>query len=315
MYLKNLFHFNNNLSDNTNTDKKTLSSWIVLIVLTVIWGSSYILMKKGLVVFPAMQMASLRIAFAFITFVGIAVYNFKKIPKNKLMVIFVAGLFGNFLPAYLYAFAQTHISSSLAGIVNSLTPLFTLLIAITIVKIKVTRMQVAGIMMGFAGCVGLSLVNSTGGLGQINFYILLVVVATLFYGININIIKTKLQEIDSLVMTSCAMMFIGPFAIAYLITTDVMTNITEVPGGWEALGYVALLGITGTAIALFLFNRLIQSTGAVFASTVTYLMPVVAVLWGVIDGEALFPLHFAGMALIIAGVYITNKGGRKLNKS
>src|SRR5690606_4830698 len=148
-------------------------------------------------------------------------------------------------PAYLYAFAQTNISSSLAGIVNSLTPLFTLLIAITVVKIKVTRLQVLGIMTGFAGCVGLSLVNNTGGLGQINFYILLVVIATLFYGININIIKTKLQEIDSLVMTACAMMFIGPFSIAYLLTTDVMTNITEVPGGWEALGYVALLGITG----------------------------------------------------------------------
>lgn len=299
------------LKDNKKESNYTLSSWITLIVLTVIWGSSYILMKKGLVVFPPMQMASLRIAFAFLAFVGIAVYNFRKIPRNKLIVIFVAGLFGNFFPAYLYAFAQTNISSSLAGIVNSLTPLFTLLIAITVVKIKVTRLQVLGIMMGFVGCVGLSLVNDTGGLGQINFYIMLIVIATLFYGININIIKSKLQEIDSLVMTACAMMFIGPFSIAYLFTTDVVTLVTESPGGWEALGYVALLGITGTAIALFMFNRLIQNTGAVFASTVTYLMPVVAVLWGVIDGETLFPLHFAGMALIIAGVYITNKGSRK----
>ncbi len=299
------------LKDNKKESNYTLSSWITLIVLTVIWGSSYILMKKGLVVFPPMQMASLRIAFAFLTFVGIAVYHFRKIPRNKLIVIFIAGLFGNFFPAYLYAFAQTNISSSLAGIVNSLTPLFTLLIAISVVKIKVTRLQVLGIMMGFIGCVGLSLVNSTGGLGQINFYIMLIVIATLFYGININIIKSKLQEIDSLVMTACAMMFIGPFSIAYLFTTDVVTLVTESPGGWEALGYVALLGITGTAIALFMFNRLIQNTGAVFASTVTYLMPVVAVLWGVIDGEMLFPLHFAGMALIIAGVYITNKGSRK----
>ena len=290
-----------------DSESRTLSSWIILFVLTVIWGSSYILMKKGLVVYPPMQLASLRIVFAFIAMVWIAVYNFKKIPKNKLKIIFIAGLFGNFLPAYLYAFAQTNVSSSLAGIVNSLTPLFTLLIAVTVVKLKVTRIQTLGIMLGFVGCVGLSMINNSGGLGQINIFILLIVIATLCYGININIIKTKLQEIDSLVMTSCAMMFIGPFAIVYLLTSDVVTLTTQTPGGWEALGYVALLGITGTAIALFLFNRLIQNTGAVFASTVTYLMPVVAVLWGVIDGEELFPLHFAGMALIILGVYLTNK--------
>lgn len=290
-----------------DSESRTLSSWIILFVLTVIWGSSYILMKKGLVVYPPMQLASLRIVFAFIAMVWIAVYNFKKIPKNKLKIIFIAGLFGNFLPAYLYAFAQTNVSSSLAGIVNSLTPLFTLLIAVTVVKLKVTRIQTLGIMLGFVGCVGLSMINNSGGLGQINIFILLIVIATLCYGININIIKTKLQEIDSLVMTSCAMMFIGPFAIVYLLTSDVVTLTTQTPGGWEALFYVALLGITGTAIALFMFNRLIQNTGAVFASTVTYLMPVVAVLWGVIDGEELFPLHFAGMALIILGVYLTNK--------
>lgn len=298
------------MNDNTE-NKHTLSSWVTLIVLTIIWGSSYILMKKGLVVFPPMQLASIRISFAFITMVGIAVYNFKKIPRKKLKIIFIAGIFGNFFPAYLYAFAQTSVESSLAGIVNSLTPLFTLLIAIAVVKIKVTPMQIFGILIGFAGCVGLSLVNNTGGLGQVNLYIILIVIATFFYGININLIKAKLSDIDSLVMTSCAMMFIGPFAIAYLVTTNFVTVITETPGGWEALGYVALLGITGTAIALFLFNRLIQNTGPVFASTVTYLMPVVAVLWGVIDGETLFPLHFAGMAMIILGVYITNKNRPK----
>jgi drug/metabolite transporter (DMT)-like permease len=286
---------------------QSLSSWITLIFLTLIWGSSYILMKKGLVVFTPMQLASLRITFAFIVMLWIAIYNFKKIPRKKLKIIFIAGLFGNFFPAYLYAFAQTNVSSSLAGIVNSLTPLFTLLIALTVVKLKVTRLQIIGIMMGFAGCVGLSLVNNTGGLGQINIYIFLIVVATFFYGININLIKAKLSDIDSLVMTSCAMMFIGPFAIAYLVTTDFVSVITETAGGWEALGYVAILGITGTAMALFFFNRLIQNTGPVFASTVTYLMPVVAVIWGVIDGETLFPLHFVGMALIIMGVYITNK--------
>jgi drug/metabolite transporter (DMT)-like permease len=202
------------------------------------------------------------------------------------------------------------VSSSLAGIVNSLTPLFTLLIALTVVKIKVTRLQIIGILMGFAGCVGLSLVNNAGGLGQINVYIFLIVVATFFYGININLIKAKLSNIDSLVMTSCAMMFIGPFAVGYLVTTDFVSVITDTPGGWEALGYVAILGITGTAMALFFFNRLIQNTGPVFASTVTYLMPVVAVIWGFIDGETLFPLHFAGMALIILGVYITNRKAR-----
>jgi drug/metabolite transporter (DMT)-like permease len=295
------------MQSSTNSDSKTLSSWIVLIVLTVIWGSSYILMKKGLVVYPPLELASLRIAFAFIAMVWIAVYNFKKIPKNKLMIIFIAGLFGNFLPAYLYAFAQTEVSSSLAGIVNSLTPLFTLLIAVSVVKLKVSRLQTFGILLGFIGCAGLSMINNSGGLGQMNIYILLIVIATLCYGININIIKSKLQEIDSLVMTSCAMMFIGPFAIVYLFTSDVVALTTQTPGGWEALFYVALLGITGTAIALFMFNRLIQNTGAVFASTVTYLMPVVAVLWGVVDGEKLYPLHFVGMGLIILGVYLTNK--------
>ena len=298
------------MSGEPKPQNQTLSSWITLIILTVIWGSSYILIKKGLVVFPPMQLASIRIAFAFLAMAGIAAYNFKKIPPKKRKIILIAGLAGNFFPAYLYAFAQTNVNSSIAGIINSLTPLFTLLIAVTIVKVKVTRLQMLGILMGFTGCVGLSLVNNTGGLGQINLYFLLIVLATFLYGVNINLIKSKLSDIDSLLMTSCAMMFIGPFSIAYLLTTDFITLTTEHPGGWEAMGYIALLGITGTALALFLFNRLIQNTGPVFASTVTYLMPVVALIWGVIDGEQLFPLHFVGMALIIFGVYITNKRAR-----
>ena len=298
----------------SNTENKySLSSWITLLVLAVVWGSSYILMKKGLVVFQPMQMASLRIGFAFITMMWIALFNLKKIPRKKLKIILLAGLIGNFFPAYLYAFAQTHVNSSLAGIFNSLTPLFTLLIAVTAFRVKVTGLQITGIMLGFLGCVGLSMVNSTGGFGNINLYVILIVIATILYGININLIKSKLSDIDSLLMTSCAMMFIGPFAIAYLVTTDFVTVITETPGGWEALGYVALLGITGTALALFFFNRLIQNTGPVFASMVTYLMPVVAVLWGVIDGEEIFPLHFVGMALIIFGVYLTNRRVRQSN--
>jgi drug/metabolite transporter (DMT)-like permease len=151
------------------------------------------------------------------------------------------------------------------------------------------------------------MVSSSGGLGDFNYFVLFVIVATVLYGIATNLVKTYFMEIDSLTLTSLTFLAVGPIAIILLLGTDFISRMSSVDGAGLSLFYLFILGVVGTAFSLILFNRLIQITSAVFASTVTYLIPIAAIGWGLIDGEVLFPLHFVGMGLIIGGVYTVNK--------
>ncbi len=278
-----------------------------MVFLSIIWGSSFILIKKGLDVFPAEQVGTIRVVFAFIVMLPIALKHFQAIYKTRWKKIFILGMVANLIPALLFALAQTKISSSLTGILNSLTPIFTLIIGTISFKAVIKREQVWGLIISFTRSISLSFISSKGNLGSFNYYALFVIAATICYGVGVNMIKHYFQKVNSVVLTSLAMFSIGPFALIFLLTTDFTFRIANVEGAMLSLLYLFILGAVGTALALVLFNRLIQITSPVFASTVTYLIPIVAVIWGIIDGESLFLLHFIGMILIILGVYIVNR--------
>lgn len=286
---------------------RNLQAWILLLTLAIIWGSSFILIKKGLYIFSPGQLGSLRLSLAFLFLIPYAVSNIRKVPKDKWLYIILVGVISIMIPAFLFAIAQTKLTSSITSILNALTPLFTLTIGIVIFKFKMRFAQLLGLLLGFVGSISLSFINSEGEFGQMNFFVLFIVVATICYGAGSNIVKARLSDVNSTVLASLSLLIIGPFTVVYLFSTDFIDKVVSTEGSLEALGYIAILGIVGTGLALALVNRLIQITTPVFTSTVTYLIPIVAVMWGLLDNEKLYLMHYAGMVLIIAGVYIVNK--------
>lgn len=289
-----------------NKNKK-FEVWALIIMLSLIWGSSFILIKKGLESFSPAQVGTARMAFAFIVMLPFAIKHLKEVSPNRWKTLFFSGMIGNLIPAILFAIAETNLESSLTGVLNALSPLFTLIIAVYIFSYKIKTTQIIGLILGFIGTIGLSFVNQQGGFGKMNAYVWLVVLATLCYGINLNFIKAYLGDLSSLVNTSLAMFFIGPFSIFYLLATDFFFIVKNGPGAIESLAYIAILGIFGTAIALIMYTRVILLTTPVFASVVTFIIPIVAVIWGLIAGEVLYPLHIIGMAIILCGIYFVNK--------
>jgi drug/metabolite transporter (DMT)-like permease len=221
--------------------------------------------------------------FASLVLLPIAIKHARHHFKNDWKKFLAVGLIGNFTPAILFAYAETGISSSLAGILNGLTPIFTLIVGALAFTTKINRWQILGLAVGFAGSVALSFIGTEGGLGSFNHFAVTVIFATLLYGISINLIKKFFQNMSTPVLTSLIFLTVGPIAIIYLLTTDFVPTIINNPDSWSSLFFIFLLGAVGTAFALVLFNKLIQQTTAVFASTVTYLIPIIAVAWGIID--------------------------------
>lgn len=288
-------------------DDASLLPWILIFILAVIWGSSFILIKKGLESFSPLQVGTIRISFAFLVMLPFALKSLTTTFKKYWKKIIVIGLFSNFIPAILFATAETGLSSSLAGILNALTPIMTLIAGFFFFNTKIKSLQLFGLFMGFIGSFALSFVNSSGGLGEFNHFALFVILATIMYGFSANFIKKYLTGIHPVTLTALAMFSVGPAAILILFSTDFVAKLVSEKQTLISLGYLFLLGAVGTAFALILFNRLIQMTTAVFASSVTYLIPIIAVIWGIFDGEIFFLMHMIGMLFIIAGVYLVNK--------
>lgn len=295
------------LSEQPQTQKSpgTLS-WGLLLLLTLIWGSSFILIKKALVVYGPGEVGALRILTAALALMPIALKKLKGLSRRHLALLVLIGFVGSFIPAFLFAKAQTQLASSITGILNALTPLFVVVMGALFFHQKFTRRNTIGLIISFAGSVILVLAGSGGQIGEINFYALFVVAATICYGVNLNVIKTYLPDLKPLTITAVSLLLVFPLAFGYLAGLSSFTTQLFQPGGGEALLYVSILGVIGTAIALIFFNRLVQLTNPMFTSFVTYLIPIVAVIWGVIDGESLYLGHYAGMAAIIGGVYIAN---------
>lgn len=282
-------------------------NWIILIALALTWGSSFILMKRGLVVFSSDQVAALRIFIAFLFLLPLA-YKHVKRPMLKYWKGYLGmGVIGNLIPAFLFTKAETGLSSSLTGALNSLTPLFTLLLSVLFFKEKTNWVNVIGIMLGFIGATGLMMVGKADTASNDLIFVLYVVLATLCYALSVNIIKKQLSEVNSITATVWALCFIGPIAGAYLFTTDFITRLSTHPDALSSLGYTSLLAIFGTALSVIVFNTLIKNTSTLFASSVTYLIPIVAMLWGLFDNEMVMLMHFAWIGLILLGVYLVNK--------
>jgi len=290
------------------SDNSRFTAIFLLIILALIWGTSFILMKRGLVVFSPDEVGALRVTSACLVLLPFAFSRLKELPKEQYWKPFASGMMAIFIPAFLFAIAQTRMESSVAGVMNSLTPIFTLIIGIILFGQKFKPLAAVGFLLGLAGTVLLIMARSGGQLGGVNYYAFLIVIACIFYGCNANFLKFKLAGLGSMTITSLALLFIGPLAIIYLFGfTDFVTKLTEVPGAWKACAYVVLLGIMSTSVATLLFTRLIKISSPIFASSVTYIIPIVAVMWGVIDGEHLYVGHYVGMATIVGGVYLANR--------
>lgn len=289
------------MKDNTRS-----TSLFLLVILALIWGTSFILIKQGLKVFAPDEVGSLRVATASLFLFPIAIIHLRTLKAGDYCKLFLSGMMGIFVPAFLYATAQTRMDSSIAGILNTLTPLFTMIVGALVFRQKFTGYAVLGIILGFAGTVLLGF--STGVTFGFNSFALLIVLACLLYASNLNFIKFNIPELTSVAITSVSLMLIGPFAFIYLFGfTPFTEKFSTHDGAWKALGFIVLLGFMSTAMATILFNKLVKISTPMFASSVTYLMPIVVVTWGVADGEALRANHFLGMAAVIGGVYLANR--------
>ncbi len=280
--------------------------WAILIFLSLVWGSSFILMKRGLEEFTATQVGALRVSIAATTLLIFGFKHLKIISKKNIVQLFLAGLLGNFLPSFLFAKAQSQLDSGITGILNSLVPLFTVIIGIYIFKIKVKAIQVVGIIIGLIGTFILILKGVEVNTDTNYFYVLFVVAATISYAFNSNLIKKYLYQEKALSITVSAFsIFLIP-SLMILFYTGFFSDYTFQPAQNTSLMYIAILAILGTAISVAIFNQLIKISSPVFATSVTYLIPIVAVTWAIIDGENLHWIQFLGTAIILSGVYMVN---------
>ncbi len=280
--------------------------WTVLLLLSMIWGSSFILMKKGLESYSHMQVAAFRIFFSFVFLLPLTLRNLRAIRRDTVRSLIVVGLVGFAIPAVLFTKAQTRIDSSIAGMLNSLTPLFTLIMGVLIYKSKAKWINIAGVMIGLVGALGLIWKGKLDIFKDMNLYALFVVAATICYGINVNEVKYKLEKLTSVQITSLAFLFIGPIAGIYLLLTD-LTPAAEKPDYLINLGYIALLALFSSVIAVLVFNHLIKYTTPLFAASVTYIIPFFAIMWGILDGEQIRIFQVLWMGVILLGVYMVNK--------
>ena len=291
--------------------KNDTLAWLLLAFLACIWGSSFILMKKSLEVFTSNQVASLRLFSAFLFFVPVLLSRFKQLPTGKILLYcFFSGLTGNLFPAFFYAVAGAHIDSSLSGLLNSMTPIFTVIIGVVFYQQGISREQMIGMILGFLGSLLLIFGSGKTSNMSVNPYVLLVIAATVMYGVNLNFVKKKLNDLDPMTLSATVLATLGPFATIVLFSGDFVTKAMQ-PAALLPLIYTFVLGAIGSGLATVLFYRILQMTTPVFGSSVTYLIPIVAVMWGVADGEKLLFQHYVGMAAILLGVYIVNRSPTK----
>ncbi len=285
--------------------------WATLLILALIWGSSFILMKKGLRSFDYMQVAALRIFFSFVILIPTYFKTIKKLNRKNIIHIMITGYAGVFFPAFLFTKAQTQINSSLAGMINSLAPFFALLLGIILYKNRPSKYQYIGILIGLIGAIGLiSDGNILESISNINGYALYVVIATIGYGINANEIRFKLKSLSGFEITSLSFLLIGIPAGIYLAFTD-LAPAFQTPNWTLNLGFIFVLALFGSVISLYMFNNLVHHTSALFATSVTYIIPFFAIIWGVFDGETITIVHIISIGLALIGVWFVNSGSKK----
>jgi drug/metabolite transporter (DMT)-like permease len=281
-------------------------NWLVFALLSLVWGSSFVLIKEGLRSFSPYQVASLRMLFAGLVLVPFAIKALPQIPKEKMGLVLISGVAGNFIPAFLFCIAETQIDSSLAGILNSLTPLFTILVGISFFKVQTNITKIIGVIIGFIGLCFLFAAGKDMSMRNMS-YAGLVLMATLFYGINVNMVGRYLQNIGALNIASVAFSFLVLPSAAILFFTGYFNNNFTNQTVMQSTLASAVLGIVGTSLASILFYYLIKRAGVIFGSLVTYGIPIVAVCWGMLYGEKITPMQYVWMGVILIGVFIANR--------
>ena len=288
----------------SNRNKK----WLYLVILSLVWGSSYILIKKTLIGLTPLQLGSLRIIFTTIILLFIGFSSLKKIPKNKWKWIFLTGYIGSFFPSFLFAFAQTEIDSGVAAILNSLTPLATLIIGLGFFKFIIDSKQIVGVIIGLIGSFLLIYEGSTINPDQNLLLVAFIIAASICYASSVNILKAHLQEVPAISIALGNFLCILPPALIILFFFFFLNiNFAESPEVQNSLFYILILAIFGSAFAKVLFNRFIQIASPVFASSVTYTLPIVAIMWGYLDGEFINNRQLLATAIILVGVYLANR--------
>ena len=285
----------------------SLKKWGTLVILSLIWGSSYILIKKGLTGLTPIQLGSLRVIVTTIIIAPIGYQKIKHIPRQKMKWVALSAFVGSFFPAYLFAFAETEISSSITAVMVSLTPLFTLLISVFVFGEELLKKQVFGVLIGFTGII--VLINNELFSSSFNIlYIMFIVLAAFCYAVNANVLKYKLSNIPALgiVFMSFLFMFIPAFIIL-CFSSFPFSDFASDPLIIESIIYIVILALFGTAIAKVLYIKLLAISTPVFSVSTTYLMPVVAIFWGLLDGEEFKLTQFTGTAIILLGVYLVTK--------
>jgi drug/metabolite transporter (DMT)-like permease len=275
-------------------------------VLSLIWGSSFILIKKGLIGLTAIQVGSLRIVFAAFFLLLIGFKSLSKIPKEKWKYIALTSMLGTFIPAFLFAIAQTEIDSSVSSILNSLTPLNTLILGAIAFGVNFQRRQLWGVIIGLIGSLLLVFNGAINHPEQNYYYAILVIIASICYAINVNLIKRYLSDLTPLSITTGNFLILVFPALVILYFSG-FTEVFYVEKVQRAIVFIIILGVVGTGIANILFFKLIQISSPVFATSVTYLIPVVAFFWGLLDNEMLTAIQFLGALVILVGVYLSAK--------
>ena len=280
--------------------------WVYLMILALIWGSSFILIKKGLVGLSALQLGSLRILFAAVFLLLIGFKSLMKIPKQKWKYIALTSMFGTFIPAYLFAIAETEIDSSITAILNSLTPLNTLILGAVAFGINFKKNQVWGVFIGLVGSMLLVFNGAINHPEQNYYYAILVIIASICYAVNVNLLKKYLHDLSPLSITTGNFAFLVMPTFLILIFSGFF-EVIHVAKVQHSILFIMVLGVVGTGVANILFFKLIQMSSPVFATSVTYLIPIVAFFWGLLDNEMLTPVQFFGAFIILIGVYLSAK--------
>lgn len=290
--------------------------WFYLILLSLVWGSSFILIKKGLIGLTPLQLGSFRIIFASLFLIIVGFRSLLKIKKAQWKFIVLTGFLGSFFPVYLFAFAETEIDSAIASILNATTPLMTLIFGVLFFRIVFTQNKVLGVVLGLAGTLGLILTGANVNPDQDYLYSGLVVIAAGCYAVNVNIIKRYMHDISALgIATGNFLVLLLPaLAVMYITGLDI-EKLSENPEFSLSIVYVLILGVVGTGIALIIFNKLIQISDPVFSSSVTYTIPVIGLIWGLLDGEVFTLLQMISTLVILAGVFIVNRSRNVYSKT
>ena len=284
------------------------NKWLYLFLLSLIWGSSYILIKRGLVGLSPIELGSVRIVISTIFLLVLGFNSLSGLSRYHWKWLIITGFLGTFFPSFFFAFAQLHIDSSVAAILNSLTPIFTVLVGITLFATRMLARQYFGVVLGFVGSLGLVWGGAQINPNQPIGYVLLIISASMCYAINIHFLKHKLSAVSPMAMTLGNFIAILPPALIMLFFSDFFSfQKLQNPEVITSLGYVATLAFFGTAIAKVMFNRFVKMASTVFVSSVTYTLPIVALFWGTLDGEKISSYQLLSTVVILVGVSLAHK--------